>query len=169
MRKFRHCTLRIFRAFMLGAIAVCCAAPTVMADELKDGLIVHMHNGKTVKYILEQTPVVTFVGDKLHIESTVVKDDHKLSDVDKFTFDKVSTSLDDLTAGDYLISVIDNHVLLQGFTPGSSVTLTDLQGRIVTRAVVATTGEATVDMTELVAGVYVVATTGGKTFKVLKK
>ncbi len=148
---------------------MCYAVPSVMADELKDGLIVHLHNGKTVKYILEQTPVVTFVEDKLHIESTAVKDDHKLSDVDKFTFDKVSTSLEDLTAGDYLISVTDNRVLLQGFTPGSSVTLTDVQGRTVTRATVSTTGEATVDMAELVAGVYVVATADGKTFRVLKK
>ncbi len=154
---------------MLASAVTCCAAPAAMAGELKDAVVVYMHDGSTAKYILEQTPIVTFVEDKLHVESSVVSCDHNLSDVDNFRFEQVDAAVESIAADEYRISVVDNTVLLQGFTPGSVASLTDIEGRTVARVTVGADGEASIALSNLATGVYIVSTTDGKTFKLLNQ
>lgn len=168
MRSITKSFTRLVRGSLLAGVIAWCGAPALQAEELKDCLIVHMQNGNTVSYVLEDTPVVTFVGDKLHVEAAAVSDDHQLADVARFTFDK-STGLSEINAGDYRITVKDNQVMLQGFKAGAMATIADMQGRNVASTRISDSGEATMSMAELPAGVYIVSTTDGKTFKLYKK
>lgn len=168
MRTFKKSFSLLLRGSLLAASLAWLGTPAVQADELKDCLIVHLQSGSKVSYVLEDTPVVTFEGDKLHVQAAAVSDDHKLADVARFTFDKAS-GLGEIAAGDWRITVKDNLVVLEGFTPGSSAGIADMQGRVVASARIGDTGAASISVTDLPAGVYVVSTTDGKTFKLYKK
>lgn len=168
MRTFRKSFSLLLRGSLLVASLAWFGAPAVQADELKDCLIVHLQSGNKVSYVLEDKPVVTFEGDKLHVQAAAVSDDHRLADVARFTFDKAS-GLGEIAAGDRRITVNDNIVLLEGFTPGSSASIADMQGRVLVSTRMGDTGSASISVTDLPVGVYVVSTTDGKTFKLYKK
>lgn len=168
MRTITKSLSMMFKGALLASACAFFATPTANADELKDHLVVHKQSGAKVYYVLEDTPVVTFNSNKLHVESKSVSDDHNLSDVDKFTFEK-TTSLSEIAKGDQRITIKDNYVMLEGFTPGAVVTLNDMQGRVLVSTVVSDNGDATIYTTDIPTGVYVVSTSDGKTFKLYKK
>lgn len=155
------------RAGILSSLALC-MTPVVQAEEFKDCLIVHLHGGSTVSYVLEDTPVVTFVGENLHVEADQLSDDHKLANVEKFTFDNVA-ALADVMANEYRITIQDNYVTIEGLTPNTGIQLADIQGRIIASCNADTEGNATLSLSHITAGVYIVSTTDGKSFKIFKK
>lgn len=144
------------------------AAPCALAEDLKDCLTVHLQSGSKATYVLEETPVVTFIGDNLHIESSTLSNDHKLNDVVKFTFDKTS-GIEAVQAGDYRITVLAGIVRLEGFTPGANATVCDIQGRNMASAIVGANGDAEISLANLSNGIYILSTTDGKTLKIYKK
>ena len=155
------------RAGILSSLALF-MAPLVQAEEFKDCLIVHLHGGSTVSYVLEDTPVVTFVGENLHVEANQLSDDHKLADVAKFTIDNVA-ALADVMANEYRITIQDNTVTIEGLTPNTGIQFADIQGRIIASCNADTDGNATLSLSHITAGVYIVSTTDGKSFKIFKK
>lgn len=161
--------LRFVRGSVVAAVFACCVAPSAMAEESKEGLVIYKYSGEKVSYILEERPVVTFVNDKLHVETSSVSADHDLTDVDKFSFENVLTGIESITEGLCRIYVNNNEVILQGFKPGCTVTMTDMEGRVVVNQVVGGTGEAVIHTGDLGVGVFVVATSDGKTFKLMNK
>ena len=81
MRNLKKSFSLLLRGSLLSASLAWFGPAALQADELKDCLIVHMQNGNKVSYVLEDTPVVTFEGDKLHVQAAAVSDDHILADV----------------------------------------------------------------------------------------
>lgn len=168
MRNLRHPVSMLLRTAAIAILMLCGTWPTATADELQDCLIVHMHSGAKVSYVLETTPKVTFVADKLHVETTALSDDHTLADVSKFTFDKLS-SLGSVTAGECRITVIDATVTIEGIAPQAVVTLADMQGRTLASASADSTGMARLSLATAPDGVYLISVTDGRTFKIFKK
>ena len=168
MRNLKKSFSLLLRGSLLSASLAWFGPAALQADELKDCLIVHMQNGNKVSYVLEDTPVVTFEGDKLHVQAAAVSDDHILADVARFTFDKAS-GLGEIAAGDCRITVRNDLVVLEVLTPGSSAIIADMQGRLVASARIDDAGATSFSVAEFPAGVYVVSTTDGKTFKLYKK
>lgn len=144
------------------------AVPQAAADDLKDCLIVHKHDGTRISYVLEDTPVVTFDAESMHIAAAAINDEHKIAEVEKFTFDKES-ALEAIRPGDYRITVTDREVLLEGFTPAATASITDMGGRVAQTVQIDTNGSATLTIAGYPTGVYIVSTTDGKTFKIIKK
>ncbi len=144
--------------------------PAVMHAETKEYLVVHLNNGGSVNYVLEQTPTVTFTPASLHVESATLSDDHTLSEVSHFTFEDLDLSaLPCLTANDSRITVTDSQVKLEGFTPGASVNLADAQGIVYAGGVVDGNGTVILDISRVPNGVYIISTTDNKSFKIFKK
>lgn len=168
MTKKRQSFSLLPRSILMGCVMMLSAALTAHADDLQDCLTVHMLNGSKVIYVLDDQPTVNFADGKLHVESNAVSDEHDMTDVAKFTFDKTSSATL-IDAGDRLISVRGTTVRLEGFVPGTAVILTDMHGRNIASATVSIHGTASVSIADIPAGVYVVSTSEGKSFKLFKK
>lgn len=168
MRTLQQSFSLLLRGSLVAATLAWVGIGHMQAEELKDCLVVHMVNGNSVSYVLEDTPKVTFVEDKLHIEATSISDDHLLANVDKFTFEK-STGVESITTNNLRITITNDYVTMEGATPGAIVNIVDIQGRLTLTTRVNDSGNVTMSLTDLSAGVYVVATSDGKTFKLLKK
>ena len=149
---------------MVAAIFVATAAKA----EVKECLVVHDNDGKKTFYVLEDTPTVTFVGENLHVKSESAEADHLLSSVAKFTFESGEASVKDLLDDECRITVRNNEVLLEGFKAGSPVNVYSLAGVRVLAEAVGTDGTATVSLSQLNVGVYVVSTVS-KSIKVVVK
>ncbi len=143
-------------------------AQTAFADTANEYLVVHLANGSQVSYVLEEKPVVTYDGPVIHVESAAVSDDHRMSEVAKLTFVKKTDVSEQLAAYEIRIVVAPESVTVQGLPAGTSLTLADLQGRVLATAAAGATGEATIATGSLPGGVYIVAATNGHVFKIYK-
>lgn len=159
--------ISFFGCCLTACAMILCAVPASAQDE-QDCLVVHMRDGGRVSYVLEETPVVTFVGNNLHVQTTAVSNDHEVAAVDKFTFEKVS-SLNDVTVGECRISVVDGVVSIQGLEPSQEVSVADIRGRIVARVGADSMGVAVLSIRDMAQGVYIVTVADGKSFKLYQK
>lgn len=157
-----------YKRFLFSSCLMLGVVSTMGAEELKDCLVVHMHSGATISYVLEERPIVTFSDTQMHIESAEVSDDHNVADVQMFTFEK-SSSIGAVGAQEWRIIVKGELVLLEGLDSTVGVSLVDVQGRIVASAIVADDGSASLSLNKLETGVYVLSTTDGKSLKIFKK
>lgn len=168
MGKIKRSFSRFFKCLAVVSVMAWSAAPQALAEELKDCLVVHKVGGAQVSYVLEDTPVVTFDAENMHIAANALTDDHKLAEVERFTFEK-SSSLATVRPGDSRITVTDREVILEGFTPAASASITDMNGRVTQTVGIDGSGMAVLTIADLSTGVYIVSTTDGKTFKIIKK
>lgn len=168
MRNVKKSVAHLLKRAVIASSLALCTAPFAHAEELKDCLIVHMQGGSKISYVLEDTPVVSFAGENLHVEAAQVSNDHKLADVEKFTFEK-STSLSAVLANECRIIVKNGIVTLEGLTPSIEVRLSDMQGRMMASTKAGTDGIASLPLDNISTGVYIVSTTDGKSFKIFKK
>ena len=143
-------------------------AQTAFADTANEYLVVHLANGSQVSYMLEEKPVVTYDGPVIRVESAAVSDDHRMSEVEKLTFVKKADVSEQLAADEIRIVVAPESVTVQGLPAGTSLTLADLQGRVLATAAAGATGEATKATGSLPGGVYIVAAANGHVFKIYK-
>ena len=149
------------------AIAACHATSHA---EATDCLVVNLNNGQKVCYVLAETPTATFQASNLHIESSTLTDDYDLASVSHFTFENCDpNSIIDINAGNRRITVTDTEVMLEGFTPGAHVSVTDIKGCTLASQTIDSNGLAVVKTASLATGVYIIATTDGKSFKIYKK
>lgn len=145
------------------------AAQSAFADTANEYLVVHLANGGQVSYVLEEKPVVTYDGPVIHVESPAVSDDHRMSEVEKLTFVKKTDIPEQLATDEIRIVVAPEAVTVLGLPAGTSLSLSDLQGRVLATAAAAASGEATIATGSLPAGVYIVAAANGHVFKIYKK
>lgn len=155
------------RAAIVSSVALC-AVPLAIAEDSKECLIVHMHGGSRISYVLEDTPVVTFEGENLHVEASQLSDDHKLAEVEKFTFENMA-ALPLVQADEWRITISDHNMTLEGVTPLIHVTLSDIQGRTIAATNANTEGIASLSLSGISKGVYIVSTSDGKSFKIFTK
>lgn len=146
-----------------------CAAQTAWAAEVSEYLVVHLKDGSQVSYVLDDKPVVTYPGTMLHVESATLSDDHNMAQVSKITFEKKTALCERPAVDETRIIVTPEAVTIQGLPSATSVTLTDLQGRVLVSCTADDSGEATLATGNLPAGVYIVATSVGRAFKIYKK
>lgn len=158
---------QFLQKMLLIAFSLCLAVPALFAEEEKECLVVTLRDNSTVSYFLEDTPVVTYVGNNVHVEANAVSDDHPMADVVMFAFEmkSVGVSVEDTECR---ITVNDNIVRIQGLSAGIKVMLSDIQGRVIKVETIGASGEIVLPLDNLNAGVYVVATSEGRSFKVLK-
>ena len=157
----------LLKAAVVGSVFMM-AATTNAA--VKDCLVVHTTDGEKTYYVLEDTPVVTFTGDNLHIKSASLEADVKFDNVKQFTFESRDVeSVKDLTVGECRITVRNNEVTLEGFKAGSRVAVYAMNGVCVLADTIAQDGCATtLSLGHLDSGVYVVSTVS-KSFKIVVK
>lgn len=116
-------------------------------DNAQNCVIIEFHNGETMAIALSHQPKVTFENDDLVLTAEDVESRYTRSDVHRFYFELTVDGIKVIAAADQ----------------ASSGDVYDLNGRKVGHY------DGTLDSTTLPYGVYVVKTTTGKSFKVIKK
>lgn len=159
---------QIIRKALVFALLAYMAVPMVFAAEEKECLVVHLKDNSTVSYFLEDTPVVTYVGTDVHIESADLQANHAIADVVMLNFEMKEKIKDAVDKVECRITIENNMVIIEGLNAGIKVSLFDIQGRILRSLNVGADGVAEMNIDSLNAGIYVVATSDGRSFKVLK-
>lgn len=130
-----------------------------------------MTDGTKVAYVLETKPSVQFGETMLTIESPDISDSHSIAKIANFRFEPVQpTSGIQKSATDLRnITVTDTEVRISGLQPGSTVTATDIQGRVLCTITTPDNGVASIPTERFTPGVYVIAASGFHSFKIHKR
>lgn len=120
---------------------------TAWAEDVETCVIVEFKSGETLSLALSEKPKAQFEGNDLLLTSDNFEGRYTTTDIQRFRFEDVNTGI-------RVIEAAEN---------ASEGVIYDLDGRKVA------TYKGTIDSTTLPAGVYVVKTQGGQSFKVTKK
>lgn len=161
--------MRILKKCLAAVLLLWSATQTVWAAYVKECLVVHLSDGTNVSYVLEDKPVVTYTATAAHIESATLTEDYNLADVVNFTFQDITSLVESPVSDEVRITVTSDQVTIQGLQEGTSVTLADIQGRVFANDSAGIDGIVSLTTGNLPAGVYVVATSAGRAFKIMRK
>ena len=114
-------------------------------------LNIHQKSGGVVSYGFAEKPVVTYVGEILHVSTDKVSIDYPLAELEKLTFDDSDASIGELR--------------VEGQT--SPVCIYRMDGTLVKRQE-SSEGASAIDMQELPAGTYIIKQ-GNVTTKIIKQ
>lgn len=170
MKISKH-SLRQFLAkfFLLAVVVLPSALSAAAQSDVKEALVVYMTNSSKYTYILEAQPSVKFSDTELLINGPQISDTHNISDVERFTFEKVSSVSEIRDKYEIRITVTDNAVTISGLKPGTVVTAADIQGHIVASLRADADGAAAISTENFVPGVYIITSAGGHSFKFYKR
>lgn len=156
---------RSLRKALLPAVLLLGASSTALAE---DALVVNFHDGTHAYYRLVSTPEVTFDGDHLCVKSTESDDRHVFNKVDTFTFGEYLSTASIEADGARIVCPDKSTVQFYGFKPGTAITVADAAGRLWFSGTVDAQGFASVDVSSLSAGIYIISTSTGQSLKIVK-
>lgn len=133
-------------------------------------LTIIFQDGSKQSYTLNDRPKVTFDKTTLFVKAQEVENNFALKDVHKFVFtDTPETGISAVDGKVFRFSFTDGeNVVLEGHAAGTAVRLYDTAGKAVRNTSADAEGRATVSLAGLQAGVYMINTADGKTYKVMK-
>ncbi len=134
-------------------------------------LVVNKTDGTKVNFLFESNPVARIIGDNLEITQTTTDQTYvyPFSELVNLTFDKEESGVESLKPGngDVAFGVTATTVDVYGLNASTIVNLYDSEGALRAKGVADAGGSATLDITGLPKGVYIV-TAGKHTFKFIR-
>ena len=159
-------TLIMSMALALGSLTAMAATP---------GVTFLFSNGTKASFAFANKPVIAVTTDGLTVSATgVSKVSYSFADVQKFYFeDDIVTAIgqvkNDVSAQRPVFAYVDGVVAVSGMTAGERLAVVTINGSQVSATKADNEGNARVDLASAPAGVYVVSTGSGVSFKLLKK
>ena len=159
-------TLIMSMALALGSLTAMAATP---------GVTFLFSNGTKASFAFANKPVIAVTTDGLTVSATgVSKVSYSFADVQKFYFeDDIVTAIgqvkNDVSAQRPVFAYVDGVVAVSGMTAGERLAVVTINGSQVSATKADNEGNARVDLGSAPAGVYVVSTGSGVSFKLLKK
>ena len=142
---------------------------SVMADEIKNYLVVWAKDGSKTAYALIDKPKVTFTENELIIFSKGVDVNFPLDDMDRFTYEVSDiTAIRDLKTDEVKFKMDGESLLFPALRANSSVSIYTLDGHQIFKKEIQIAGEYSFPLSNLNAGVYLVKL-NGLTYKIVKK
>ena len=157
--------------FILLSLAFLCMS--AMAGE--PGVTFLFTNGKKASFAFADKPVIAVTTGGLTISATGASEvSYSFADVQKFYFeDDIATAIEqvknDVSAQRPVFTYAGGVVTVSGMTAGERLSVVTLDGSQVSATKADNGGNARVDLGSAPAGVYVVSTGSGVSFKLLKK
>lgn len=147
--------------------ALCALAVTTASAEVKY-LIVSRTDGSQASFALADDPVVKNTASELTVESTASSITVPFTDLVNYTFSETGIDAVKEITTEETHSYRDGKVTFTGLTPGSQILVFSMDGREVLRSNADADGFASVDLSVLGSGVYIVRT-GSSSFKFIVK
>ena len=114
-------------------------------------------------------PEVTFQEANIIVTAPEIADTHKMVDVKQFLF-SLPTSIEKVNAGEHRLTYTNNNaVRLEGFKAGSTVSVYDINGVLMAETIIDKDGSVVLSLDGMAAGLYVIATAEGKSYKIIKR
>ena len=138
------------------------------ADKL---LVVESTDGGKVYFALSDTPELTFSGQTMLITTATQSQDFEIASVAQYYFADEVTGVKALKANDLRISQSgDGLVTIEGLQPSSAVRLFSLDGKEQPASVTyADGGKATVSLSSLPKGIYIISVNRQQNIKINKR
>ena len=145
------------------------AAIGASAENFAHSLIVNKKSGESVEYKFEADPKVTFDAEDMVITTGDATVRHAIIDLENLKFTK-TVGLDKVEASkaEISVAVTASYVSVQGLEAGARLAVYALDGRPMADAAADASGTATVNISNLSAGIYVAAA-DAHSFKFVKK
>lgn len=159
-------TMINIRTIIVAVAAMLTISLHTRADEK---LFIEYKDGSMFSYVLANKPKVIFEGNNITVTAPEITDVHKMENVKQFMF-SIPTSVEMISADERRITYTDNEtVCLEGFKAGGSVSVYDINGTLLTGSTVGKDGTVSISLGGLASGLYVIATTEGKSYKIIKR
>ena len=159
-------TLIMSMALALGSLTAMAATP---------GVTFLFSNGTKASFAFANKPVIAVTTDGLTVSATgASKVSYSFADVQKFYFeDDIVTAIgqvkNDVSAQRPVFAYVDGVVAVSGMTAGERLAVVTINGSQISATKADNEGNARVDLGSAPAGIYVVSTGSGVSFKLLKK
>lgn len=138
------------------------------AADNADRLILNYVNGESVEILLSEMPVITFEGDELKLSTTSTTLKCPLADLQDYTFDGASMSLDDRLIPNFSFKQDGDLLTVKSADGKPNIKLYDIQGIEMSPAVRIADDACLISIEDFVPGVYVILI-DNHSFKIVKK
>lgn len=149
----------------LAAFILMSLCTTTQAEER---IVLHFTDGSTTSFLVAEKPKVSFGESSIHVTAQNIEADYDLISVHKFTFDSTislgSNQIDDNETRFELTG--RSGVRAIGLKPYEKAHVHTLNGILVSSFSADDNGIAEMDLSSLSAGVYVISTESGNSFKI---
>ena len=151
------------------------ALSSLTAMAATPGVTFLFSNGTKASFAFANKPVIAVTSDGLTVSATgASKVSFSFADVQKFYFeDDIVTDIQQVessaSANQPVFSYVDGVVTVSGMVAGERLSVVTLDGSQVSATKADNEGNARIDLGSAPAGVYVVSTGSGVSFKLLKK
>ncbi len=162
---------KLFTILSVVAVALVNAFGLSAQDEVTL-LTVNLKNGSVEQFNLPDKPAVTFEDGKMLIQSGEMSGEYNFTDVSHFTFEKgaLLAGIDDIVAEGtaFTFSYTDNATVFVAAPALQWVALYTVQGVEVAKVKADASGAASIDVSGLTPGIYVVAPDCHSALKIVK-
>lgn len=139
------------------------------AQQRAESLMIKLLSGETLSFMLDECPKITFSDTELIITSELYETSYPLADLNNYTFSfKDASGIKSVESGDDKVLQTENMISINGLNPQADIIVYSVNGIIVVSTVADKNGNATVNLSGLPHGVYIVKY-GKKSTKICKK
>lgn len=165
------------KRYITALFAVLALVMTARAEQVFMPYVVQLNvenngNAYTANYKFENRPEITFIQDQMLVTVWEVHTSYQFSidHVKSIVLVADEAGVNDVVGNEdtFTVAVTATEVTLSGMKAAEHVAVYDINGRQVAAATADADGCAVVAIDNLGAGVYVVSTSGGKSFKFIK-
>lgn len=150
-------------------IAIGIFLSATLSSNAEKKVTLHLKDSTKEIYYLTDNPKVTFEGDMMKISSVKIVKEVEKAKVRKLTIDDASI-VADIDAEDNTVKWIfisDSIIRVSGLESGETVSVYNMSGMLISRVGSDISGECSIELTDLSAGVYLIKTKNS-TFKFMK-
>lgn len=141
----------------------------IMANEPDVQLVVWAKDGLQVSYALTEKPRVTFTETDLEITTNSLHISYPLETMERFTYEKETTSITDLNSEEAFPFIFDGNALIfPNLKANGSVSIYSLNGAPVFKRTVFNDGKYAFSISTLKTGIYII-NVNGLTYKIAKR
>lgn len=148
------------KKFFVIAIAVFLMGQTAIADE-RNALIVHLKNGTSTTFLLDDEPRATFSDGALKVVSSSLSMDFPREEVLRFTYGYTDAKGISMLPAKTFSGVIEDDVFcLSGLDADVAVRLFSVDGKLLSEVRTGRDGKVSIPLDSYPSGVYVLQTQG---------
>ena len=139
------------------------------AQSTVKGVVIETAGGQRTEYALTEAPRLTYDGNTVTLTTTKVSVDYTTSNILKVMLTDISsTGINDVESSLGNILLSNDEVRMSGLAADESVTLYNTNGMLLSTWKATSTGELTINLSDLSRGIYIIKT-NHQSFKVTRK
>lgn len=157
--------VRLWIAFFI--LAACIPARAATTETVTE-MTIHLVSGEQYSFKLPDDPVVTFEGSDINVTSAAANISLVRNAVENIDFAKVTASITDINDdSDFLFSFYNNNTVVIAGKNVSTAAVYSIKGEELLRQT-AVASQMTLDISQLSAGIYIIAVQGYQSIKIIK-